>query len=198
MVLGAVCLAEHAHRIAETGHPLQRPLGLAHPELGHFDFDYLFGEHLLVAPVVRPGQTTREVVLPDGEWIDWFDGTVLAGGTHTVDAPLSKLPLFLRRGGIVPMLRPTIDTLAPSTDATVDAFGNDAGALYVRVFPGEASSFTLFDGTVITAEAAGAGATLGYTAGTVFTQGAVFEVVGLGPDVLEATLNVSGTVTVAP
>lgn len=188
----------HAHRIAETGHPIQRPLGLAHPELGHFDFDYLFGDDLLVAPVVRPGEVTRRVLLPAGAWYDWFDGTVLQGGEHTVDAPLSKLPLFLRQGGIVPMLRPTIDTLAPSTAPDVESFVNDAGMLYVRVFPGEASEFVLYDGTVLTTEATGGGATLGYTAGSVFDAGAVFEVVGLGPDALEATLTSSGTTSVTP
>ncbi|MCB9677734.1 MAG: glycoside hydrolase family 31 protein [Alphaproteobacteria bacterium] len=187
----------YANRIEATGHPLQRPLGLAHPELGEqFDFDYLLGEELLVAPVVRPGETTRRVVLPEGEWLDWFDGTVLPAGEHVVDAPLSKIPLFLKKGGMVPMLRPTIDTLSPVTDTTVDSFATDPGMLYVRVFPGEAGSFTLYDGTVLTQEGSGGTATLGYTAGTVFTSGVVFDVVGLGGGPVEVTLASDGTVSV--
>jgi len=187
----------YAKRISTTGHPLQRPLGLAHPELGeHFDFDYLLGEELLVAPVVRPGQTTRRVVLPAGQWVDWFDGDVLSAGEQTVDAPLSKIPLFLKRGGMVPMLRPTIDTLSPVADPSlVDSFDADAGVLWVRVFPGEASSFELYDGTVITQESTGSGAVLGYQAGTVFDQGVLFEVMGLGAGIQEVPLASDGTVT---
>ncbi len=188
----------YAQQIAQTGHPIQRPLGLAHPELGqHFDFDYLFGEHLLVAPVVQAGATTRDVTLPEGDWIDWFDGDVLSAGTHTVDAPLGKLPLFLKRGGIVPMLRPTIDTLSPVPGGSdIESFDNDPGQLTVRVFPGEASSFELYDGTVLTAELSGSSATLGYTAGDAFTHGAVFEVVGLGSEMLTGELAADGSVTV--
>ncbi|MEZ4322231.1 MAG: glycoside hydrolase family 31 protein [Myxococcota bacterium] len=187
----------HAHRIASTGHPIQVPLGLAHPELGeHFDYDYLLGDALLVAPVVLPGQTTRRVVLPEGQWVDWFDGDVRSAGEHVVDAPLSKIPVFLKQGGMVPLLRPTIDTLAPVADTTIDSFATDPGVLTVRVFPGEATQLELYDGTVLTQESTATGATLGYTAGSVYTSGVVFEVLGSGP-VVEATLSSDGTVEVA-
>src|SRR5206468_131210 len=74
----------------------------------------LFGDDLLVAPVVAAGQSDRKVTLPAGDWIDWFDGTVYSGGGEvTVPAPLDRLPLLVRAGGIVPLLRPTIDTVAP-------------------------------------------------------------------------------------
>ena len=186
----------YAEQIAETGHPIQRPLGLAHPELGeHFDFDYLFGEHLLVAPVVRPGERTRRVVLPAGRWVDWFDGDVLEAGEHTVDAPLGKLPLFLREGGLVPLLRSTIDTLAPVSEPDViDSFATDPGELTVRLFPGGNSEFTLYDGTRLWQSLEGDQLTVGYEAGSVFVAGARFEVLGAGGLV---TVPVeTGTVTV--
>ncbi len=189
----------YAHRIAEDGRPIQRPLGLAHPELGEdFLYDYLYGEDLLVAPVVRAGDTTRRVVLPEGRWFDWFDEEVLEAGEQTVAAPLGKLPLFLREGGIVPMLRPTIDTLAPVADpAAIDSFDADPGRLYVRVFPGgSAGSFTLYDGTILTQQLADGQATLGYTGGDVFTQGVEFEVVGLGGPSVFVSLDADGEVVV--
>lgn len=65
--------------------------------------DFMLGSWLLVAPVVHQGQTTREVYLPQlpsGE--SWFDFETherfAAGQTHTVSAPLNKLPLFARQG----------------------------------------------------------------------------------------------------
>ena len=191
----------YAKRIAEDGRPIQRPLGLAHPELGeHFLYDYLYGDDLLVAPVVTAGETSRRVVLPEGRWFDWFDGDVLSAGEQTVDAPLGKLPLFLREGGIVPMLRPTIDTLSPVADPdAIDSFATDPGRLYVRVFPGgPASSFELYDGTVLSQEWADGKATLSYAAGTVFTQGVELEVVGLGGDSIVVALDSDGEVIVAP
>ena len=65
--------------------------------------DFMLGSWLLVAPVVHAGQTKREVYLPQlaqGEcWFDFETGERFAAGqTHTVPAPMNKLPLFARQG----------------------------------------------------------------------------------------------------
>ena len=71
--------------------------------------DFMVGNALLVAPVVESGATTRRVYLPtaaDGgtEWVDFWTGDYHAGGEHvTVDAPLDRLPLFVRAGAVVAM-----------------------------------------------------------------------------------------------
>ncbi len=172
-----------AKRIAEDGRPIQRALGLAYPELGlHPNDVYLFGDDLLVAPVVERGVTSREVPLPPGTWLDYWTGEAHEGpSTITVDAPLDTLPLFVRAGGIIPMLRPTIDTMAPTTDpATVDSFATTAGLLWVRVAPGAKSSFTLYDGSELSQEAAASEISLSTKDGAEFSQGFVFELIGLG------------------
>ncbi len=162
----------YAKRLATDGRPIQRAVGLAYPALKqHPDDEYLFGDDLLVAPVITAGATSRKVVFPEGEWLDWWDGSVHRAGEETVAAPIDRLPLYLRRGGVVPMLRPTIDTLSPATDTNVDSFANDAGLLWVRASPG--GSMTLYDGTALELSAAQAK----LTAGTVFTKGAVLELV---------------------
>ena len=47
----------YAKRLAEDGRPIQRAMGLAHPEnSAHPNYDYLLGDHLLVAPVVERGR----------------------------------------------------------------------------------------------------------------------------------------------
>jgi len=69
---------------------------------GH-DGQYLFGRELLVAPVTAPGATTKEVCLPEGEWIDFETEAVHRGGkTAVIDAPLEKLPILVRGGAIIP------------------------------------------------------------------------------------------------
>ena len=172
----------YATALATTGRPIQRPFGLAHPETGQHPSDqYFFGDDLLVAPVLDRGVAERPVVLPAGRWLDWFDGTSREGpGTVTVAAPLSRLPLFLRAGGIVPLLRPTIDSLAPTSEPDrVDSYATTPGVLYARVAAGPASTFTVFDGATLSQELAGGVLHLGACDGTEFRQGTVFEVMGL-------------------
>lgn len=173
----------YAGQLATTGRPISRALGLAHPELGvHPSDTYLFGDDLLVAPVIVRGERTRKVVLPTGRWLSWWDGAALesTGAEVTVDAPLLQLPLFVRAGALVPMLRPTIDTLAPVRTATaVDSYAEDPGLLWVRVAPAEDEvehSFELFDGGRVSQRVQGGVMTLGYAPGQELSQGAVFEV----------------------
>lgn len=141
----------YAQRILTDGRPIQRPLGLQYPELGVHPWDqYLFGDDLLVAPVMVHGARDRTVLFPPGRWIDWWTGEAYDGDqTQTVDAPLGILPLYQREGSIVPLLRPTIDTTAPTTaDASlVDSYDTTPGVLYPVVAAGEASTFALFDQT---------------------------------------------------
>lgn len=174
-----------AKRIAVDGRPIQRPVGLAYPEAGrHPSDEYLFGDDLLVAPVMARGAVERTVFFPPGRWIDWFDGVAYEGGKDaTVPAPLGKLPLFLRSGGIVPMLRPTIDSVAPVADPlTVDSYATTPGVLWARVFPGAASTFEVFDQTLLKQERTADAIRLVYLPGTEFGLGAAFEVMGLdGP-----------------
>lgn len=164
------------------GRPIMRPLGLAYPELGvHPGDSYLLGDHLLVAPVVDRGAREREVVFPPGRWIDWFRGEVHEPGTETVPADLGELPLYLAAGGIVPMLRPTIDTLSPTTrPEEVDSFATTAGVLWVRIFPGPRSELTVFDGSRITERVAEGVVIVEWTGGDTFVDGAWIELVGTG------------------
>jgi alpha-D-xyloside xylohydrolase len=170
----------YAERLDDDGRPILRALGLAHPETGvHPDDIYLLGDDLLVAPVVTRGARSREVTFPQGDWIDWWTGEILpGGGTSSVAAPLGTLPLYQRAGSIVPLLRPTIDTLSPTTQpALVDSYATTPGALHARVVFGESSEFEVYDGTRLTQAGSGAGGELGFTAGAEFAAGAVFEVV---------------------
>ena len=62
---------------SETGLPAFRPLFLEFPEddkLAARDDQFLFGADLLVAPVLREGDTTRSVYLPKADWYDYWTG----------------------------------------------------------------------------------------------------------------------------
>ena len=174
-----------AQRIAETGHPIMRPFGLAYPEQNQHPNDiYLFGPDLLVAPVVDYGDRDKRVIFPPGRWIDWWSGQVFEGpGEQTVPAPLGHLPLYLREGGIIPMLRPTIEAMAPTGQpARVDSYATSPGRLYARIAPGETSSFELFDGTNISQQDEGTSIQLSLTAGDEFDLGFQLELIAFGAD----------------
>jgi alpha-glucosidase len=91
----------------QTGHPVLRPTvyhfqndAQCHQE----SFDFLVGSSVLVASVFEPGDQQRCVYLPRGTgWYDWHTGDYYAGGqTITLDAPLDRIPLLVREGGIIP------------------------------------------------------------------------------------------------
>ena len=93
-----LALWEEASR---TGAPICRPLWWHHPHDARArreEQQFLLGPDLLVAPVITRGATTREVYLPAGSWTDAATGRTYDGpATVLVDAPLDRLPHFLRR-----------------------------------------------------------------------------------------------------
>ncbi|RKH48815.1 alpha-glucosidase [Corallococcus interemptor] len=106
------------HEASETGLAPLRPLLMEAPgdaeAVGAFD-QFLFGRDLLVAPVVRPGQTKRLAYLPAGTWLEWpgleRTGEVREGGRHVIaDGPLDTVPVWLRAGGVVALTRPAMHT----------------------------------------------------------------------------------------
>ena len=91
---------------------------------------WMFGQWLLVSPVVAQGQATKSVYLPAGKWTDWFSGKTYAGG-QTIDVPVDAktwrdIPLFIRDGAIIPM-QPVMDYVGqhPVTTMTVQVFPAD-------------------------------------------------------------------------
>ena len=171
-------LWSYATQLLEDGRPIQRALGLAHPELGvHPDDVYLLGDALLVAPVVERGVTSRTLPLPEGRWVHWFTGEIFEGpGEVTIDAPLGRLTLLLAQDGLVPLLRPTIDTLAPTSEPDrVDSYDDDAGDLYVRAVAGGSGTFALFDGGELELASSATSSTLSARRGNELFGATLFE-----------------------
>ncbi|HBT47062.1 MAG TPA: alpha-glucosidase [Peptococcaceae bacterium] len=96
------------YQAARRGWPVLRPLVWEYEgdENVHLLFDeVMLGESLLAAPVCEPGRTVRAVYLPAGTWLDWWSGRPLEGGRHhLVEAPLEKMPLFVKAGSVLPLV----------------------------------------------------------------------------------------------
>lgn len=115
-------LLPHLYTLAQaatrTALPVMRPLALHWPadeDAVREDTQYLLGEGLMVAPVLRAGHRRRLVYLPAGRWAEVFNlsefGAVHTGGQHVVaNAPLHTLPMYLRAGEAIPVTEPAPHT----------------------------------------------------------------------------------------
>jgi alpha-D-xyloside xylohydrolase len=66
---------------------------------------FMFGPDLLVAPVLHQGERQRSVYLPGGtSWTEaWTDRRLDGGQMITADAPLDRIPLYLRGEARLPI-----------------------------------------------------------------------------------------------
>lgn len=126
------------YEAARTGLPIMRPLLLEYPDdehALHVSDQFLLGRDLLVCPVYQPGATHRMVYLPAGTWVDFWTGQRLAGGRFVVaEAPLERMPLYVRDGAVIPM--------EPPVNHTGE---RDGKQLTLHVYAGEEGRFELYE-----------------------------------------------------
>lgn len=103
-----------ARECERTGEPIVRPLVYEYPHdkmVRNICDEYLLGKFVLVAPVTAPGKFAREVYLPEGEWYDYETNEKYTGGKYILaDAPLDKVPVFIRAGAILPVAEGNIQS----------------------------------------------------------------------------------------
>ena len=129
-----------------TGAPIVRGLMWDYPQdpqalTEAHKYQFLLGRDLLVAPVYRSQAASRgwrrDIHLPPGRWIDYWDGRVVEAGGQGRDldrqVELATLPLFVRAGAIVPMYPAMLfDGEKPVDEVTFDLYpqGESAYTLY--------------------------------------------------------------------
>lgn len=84
---------------SEKGVGIVRPLFFYYDEKRAYEeaYEYMLGRDILVAPVVHAGETVRRVYLPEDSWIHLWTGKEYSGGVFNVDAPVGKIPVFVRK-----------------------------------------------------------------------------------------------------
>lgn len=96
---------------------------------------YMMGEFLLVAPLFNMDEG-RKVILPKGNWYDFYTGKFVGNGEIIqVENGFEKIPLFVKDGGIIPMI--------PKIRQTSEWVKNTP--LEIRVYGNAPSSFVLYD-----------------------------------------------------
>lgn len=96
---------------------------------------YMAGEYLLVAPLFT-GEISRKVLLPKGKWYDFYTGKFAGDGeVITVTPGLDKIPVYVKDGGIIPMMPPRLH--APKAGEKVD--------LEIRYYGEKPGKYELYD-----------------------------------------------------
>ncbi len=112
-----------------TGAPILRPLVFHYendPAACVCNDEFLFGERILVAPVVQQGAVKRMVYLPAGEWYDYWTGEKVEGENWVIrDAPIDLCPIYVKAGSVIPTMEPMDYVGQKETDTLV-----------LEVFPG--------------------------------------------------------------
>ena len=127
-----------AREATQTGVPLVRAMVLENqydPESYKAYGQYLMGDDLLIAPLWSDTTFYRDIYLPQGEWIDYFDGTVYSGNqTINYHAPIDRAPILVKSGAIIPM--------APDGQNYID---EDQSNLTIHIYPEENNRFELYE-----------------------------------------------------
>ena len=130
-----------ARKAYDEGLALCRPLYYDWPECQEaYDFrnEYLFGDQILIAPVTKPatdGFAEVDVWLPEGNWYEMHTGTLLTGGqTLKRYFSLSEYGVYIKEGAVLPFYGEEVDNLNSNEED-----------IYVTVFPGGNSCFTMYE-----------------------------------------------------
>src|SRR5678815_3711782 len=96
---------------------------------------YMMGDNILVAPVFE-GEKSRKLYLPAGKWYDFYTGKFVGENQQiTIETPLERIPLFVKDGGIIPMVPVSMHAKTPGVTVPVE----------IRHYGNAVSEFTLYD-----------------------------------------------------
>lgn len=114
---------------------------------------YMFGPSLLINPVTVPLYSKTPVIkgkkgsvdfsrtktvrlyLPEGTWYNFWNGQKITGGHYiSCEAPISKLPLFVKAGSVIP--------IGPDVQFAAE---NNSKPITIRIYPGKDGDFELYE-----------------------------------------------------
>jgi alpha-D-xyloside xylohydrolase len=128
-----------AWRVTSEDYTIQRPLIMDwrdDPKVAAIGDQFMFGPALLVNPVTEEGATSRWLYLPPAAaWYDFWTGEKLARGRRVeAQAPLERIPLYVRAGSILP-LGPEVEYADQPSSLPTE----------LRIYRGADGSFALYE-----------------------------------------------------
>ena len=93
-------------RYAKEGIPILKSLVLFDQEDTHSHYrndEFVFGEKILVCPILEPNAKGRRMYFPTGNWYSFWNTEIVKGGEEKwVDADIDSLPIYIKEGAIIP------------------------------------------------------------------------------------------------
>lgn len=110
---------------------------------------FMFGPNILVAPIFA-GEASRKVILPQGKWYDFYTGEYVGEGEIIEITPGKDIPVYVKDGGIIPMIPPVIAIDGKKMPLEIRHYGEKSGhySLYDddgETFDYENGEFTRID-----------------------------------------------------
>ncbi|MFD2671071.1 TIM-barrel domain-containing protein [Marinicrinis sediminis] len=127
---------DQAIKSSRTGLPMMRAMFVSFPDDPRgmmLEDQYMFGDHLLVAPVVEEGQFTRSVYFPAGSWISLLGEHEVRDGKawQTVTADLDEIPVYMRENSMLALNLDDSLQLASHVGNRVDQYEQLCFMLYI-------------------------------------------------------------------
>ena len=127
-----------AWKVSSEDYTIQRPLVMdwrADPEVWNIGNQFMFGPAILVNPVLEANATSRSIYLPESAaWYNFWTGDSVKGSQVIIaDAPLDRMPLYVRAGAILP-LGPEIEYAEQAPE----------GPIELRIYRGADGRFDLY------------------------------------------------------
>jgi alpha-D-xyloside xylohydrolase len=127
-----------AWKVTHEDYTIQRPLVMdwrTEEKVREISDQFMFGPSILVNPVISAGAVTRPIYLPPAAgWYDFWTGAKFKGDQRILaQAPLARIPLYVRAGAILPM-GPADEFAGETANAPIE----------IRVYPGADGNFDLY------------------------------------------------------
>ncbi|MEM6831850.1 MAG: TIM-barrel domain-containing protein, partial [Bacteroidota bacterium] len=126
-----------AWEVTKNGKLLMSPLTYYFPEdknTWNIQDQFMFGQSLMICPVITYQARERSLYLPEGNWYDFQTSEKIEGGKQIIaPAPLNSIPMYVKEGTILPW-GPKLQHVDEETDEPVT----------LRIYPGKDASYTLY------------------------------------------------------
>jgi len=121
---------------SKSGIPLMRSMYIEfHEDPLCFNIwdQYMFGDSMLIAPIVEEGTSFRKVYLPEGNWKDFFKGHTYKGKSFIdVKAEPGEIPVFIRQNSIIPLNLSEEFCLGSYVGNNVDVYANLSFMIHIH------------------------------------------------------------------
>jgi alpha-glucosidase len=128
------------YEASKTGMPVARSLCIQYPHNAkvydiNYQYQFLFGDALLVAPVTS-AEKTKKIFLPKGDWYNLYNDDKVTGDTEIItDVPIYQLPVFVKASAVIPLQTAVQSTKEKASDT-----------LFIHVFNGtDKNTFTFYE-----------------------------------------------------